>query len=57
MSIQTEKRLVEVKLGSFIFEFTNSLSEEKCAEIINRFEDSKDQHYQGRVGQNFKKDT
>ena len=53
MSIQIEKRLIEVKSGSFIYEFQNSLSADECKQIINRFEDSKEDHYQGRVGQNF----
>ena len=39
--------------GSFIFEFDNELSPEKCSEIIQRFENSKDDHYRGRVGPNF----
>ena len=53
MSIQIDKRLIEVKSGSFIYEFQNSLSADECNQIINRFEDSKEDHYQGRVGQNF----
>ena len=53
MSIQIDKRLIEVKSGSFIYEFLNSLSADECKQIINRFEDSKEDHYQGRVGQNF----
>jgi len=53
LSIQIDKRLIEVKSGSFIYEFQNSLSADECNQIINRFEDSKEDHYQGRVGQNF----
>jgi len=53
LSIQIDKRLIEVKSGSFIYEFQNSLSADECKQIINRFEDSKEDHYQGRVGQNF----
>ena len=53
MSIQIDKRLKEGKSGSFIYEFQNSLSADECNQIINRFEDSKEDHYQGRVGQNF----
>tara|TARA_B100000427_G_scaffold322104_1_gene323638 strand:- start:32 stop:625 length:594 start_codon:yes stop_codon:yes gene_type:complete len=53
LSIQIDKRLIEVKSGSFIYEFLNSLSADECKQIINRFEDSKEDHYQGRVGQNF----
>ena len=53
MSIQIDKRLIEVKPGSFIYEFQNSLSEDECNQIIDKFEDSKEDHYKGRVGQNF----
>ena len=57
MNIQIEKRLIEVKPGTFIFEFSNSLSSKQCKDIINRFEKSSDEHYQGRVGQDFQKNT
>tara|TARA_B100000686_G_C16376234_1_gene755089 strand:+ start:174 stop:767 length:594 start_codon:yes stop_codon:yes gene_type:complete len=57
MDIQIEKSLIELKDGSFIFEFNDSLSKDKCDEIIGRFENSSDQHYKGRVGQNFKEDS
>ena len=53
MGIEINKRLIEVKPGSFIYEFQNSLSNDECKNIINRFEESTDDHYQGRVGQNF----
>ncbi len=53
MSIQIDKRLIEVKPGSFIYEFQNSLSEDECNQIIDKFEDSKEDHYKGRVWQNF----
>ena len=56
MDIQINKRLIEVKPGSFIYEFHNSLSMDECKDIIIRFENSSDEHYQGRVGQNFTKD-
>ena len=55
--MEIEKRLIEVKPGSFIFEFNNSLSEDICKDIVKRFEESKDDHYQGRVGQTFEKNT
>ena len=55
--MEIEKRLIEVKPGSFIFEFNNSLSEDICEDIVKRFEESKDDHYQGRVGQTFEKNT
>ena len=53
MGIEINKRLIEVKPGSFIYEFQNSLSSDECKNIISRFEESTDDHYQGRVGQNF----
>jgi hypothetical protein len=53
LGIEINKRLIEVKPGSFIYEFQNSLSSDECKNIINRFEESTDDHYQGRVGQNF----
>ena len=55
--MEIEKRLIEVKPGSFIFEFNNSLSEDICKDIVKRFEESKDEHYEGRVGQTFEKNT
>ena len=51
--IKIDKRLIEKSPGSFIFEFDNEISPEKCDEIIKRFEESKDDHYRGRVGPNF----
>ena len=44
-------------LVTFIFEFSNSLSEKECKNMIARFEESKSDHYKGRVGQNFKENT
>ena len=55
--MEIEKRLIEVKPGSFIFEFNNSLSEDNCIDIMNRFEESESDHYEGRVGQTFEKNT
>ena len=52
--IKIEKRLIEKSPGSFIFEFDNEIPPEKCDEIVHRFEESKDDHYRGRVGPNFK---
>ncbi len=57
MDIQVEKRLIELKEGSFIFEFNDSLGKNECDDIIKRFENSSDQHYQGRIGQNLKEDV
>ena len=48
--MQIEKRLIELKEGSFIFEFNDSLTDENCNDMIERFENSSDQHYRGRVG-------
>ena len=57
MDIQLDKRLIETKPGSFIFEFTNSISGKDCQDIIKGFEESKAEHYQGRVGQTFEENT
>lgn len=57
MDIQLDKRLIEAKPGSFIFEFTNSISSKDCQDIIKRFEESEAEHYQGRVGQTFEENT
>ncbi|MBT5863680.1 MAG: 2OG-Fe(II) oxygenase [Gammaproteobacteria bacterium] len=57
LDIQLDKRLIESKLGSFIFEFTNSISNKDCQDIIKRFEESEAEHYQGRVGQTFEENT
>ena len=57
MTVQIDKRLIEVKSGTFIFEFSNSLSEKECKNMIARFEESKSDHYKGRVGQKFKENT
>ena len=54
--VTIDKRLVEIKPGSFIFEFPNALSTEVCKDIIERFENSEDEHYQGRVGKDFNED-
>ena len=51
--LKIDKRLIEKSPGSFIFEFDNEISPEKCDEIVQRFEESKDDHYRGRVGPNF----
>ena len=55
MNIKVNKRLIEAEPGSFIFEFTDTVNTDNCNDIIKRFEDSKSEHYQGRVGQNFTK--
>jgi len=53
VAIKVNKRLIEAEPGSFIFEFTDTVNTDNCNDIIKRFEDSKSEHYQGRVGQNF----
>ena len=57
LDIQLDKRLIESKPGSFIFEFTNSISNKDCQYIIKRFQESEAEHYQGRVGQTFEENT
>ena len=57
MNTQIEKRLIELKEGSFIFEFNDSLNNEQCNNMIERFENSSEDHYQGRIGQKFKQDN
>ena len=57
MNTQIEKRLIELKEGSFIFEFNDSLNNEQCNNMIERFENSSEDHYQGRMGQKFKQDN
>ncbi|MEC7832868.1 MAG: 2OG-Fe(II) oxygenase [Pseudomonadota bacterium] len=57
MNTQIEKRLIELKEGSFIFEFNDSLNNEQCNDMIERFENSSEDHYQGRIGQKFKQDN
>ncbi|MBK46313.1 MAG: 2OG-Fe(II) oxygenase [Gammaproteobacteria bacterium] len=57
MDIKIEKRLIELGSGSFIFEFTNSLDNVICDDMVSRFESSSEDHYRGRVGQNFIENT
>ena len=57
MDMQIEKRLIEIGTGSFIFEFTNSLDNKICDDMVRRFESSSQGHYRGRVGQNFVENT
>ncbi len=44
-------QLREVKPMSFIFTIDNALPSDACEDMINRFESSPDQQYQGRIGQ------
>ncbi len=41
----------EVKVNSFIFEKYNSIPANACEEMIQRFEQNKEDQYQGRIGQ------
>lgn len=43
--------LKEPSPGSFIFEIAGALPADVCREMVRRFEDSTDLHYQGRIGQ------
>ena len=44
----------EVKPGSFVFEIKNALSTELCQEMVDRFEEKKEQQQVGRLGQQAK---
>ena len=60
MDTKTESPLatfVEVKENSFIYEKKNALSKEFCNDVIQRFEQHKEDQYQGRIGQQAKQDT
>ena len=43
----------EVKPNSFIFVKENALPDFLCDDMVKRFEQSKDEQYQGRIGQTF----
>ncbi len=47
----------EVKPNSFIFEIEHALPVDVCQEMIHRFEASKDEQYEGMIGQMLDKDT
>lgn len=46
----------ELKPNSFIFEIKGALPGDVCREMVRRFEDKTDQHYEGRIGQQASKD-
>ncbi len=46
----------EVKPNSFIFEIKGALPADVCQEMVRRFEDRTDQHYEGRIGQQASKE-
>ena len=46
----------EIKPNTFIFEFENALKQDDCLSIIDMFESNKEDHYQGKIGQNLNED-
>jgi len=46
----------EIKANSFIFEKPDSIPAQACDEMISRFEQHKEEQYQGRIGQQVKED-
>jgi len=46
----------EIKKSSFIFTKENALPGDLCLEMIKRFEENKDDQYEGRIGQKADKD-
>jgi len=46
----------EIKPNTFIFQKLNALPGDVCEEMIRRFEEHKDEQYQGRIGQLVSKD-
>jgi len=50
------RTIVEVKPDTFIFEKQHALSPELCRLAIERFEQHKDEQYEGRIGQDVGKD-
>ncbi len=53
-SLQTIK---EVKPNSFVFEKSNALPKEFCADVITRFEKDLEGQYKGRIGQMINEDN
>lgn len=51
------KSLKEVKPNTFIFEQQNALPAPLCDDMVRRFEENKDDQYQGRIGQGASKDN
>ena len=48
--------MIEIKPNTFIYEFKNALKKDDCLSIIKRFEENKEEHYEGKIGQNLNKD-
>ena len=46
----------EIKPNTFIFEFEGALNKHDCKSIIQRFEENKDDHHIGKIGQNLNED-
>ncbi len=46
----------EIKPNTFIFEFEDALNKHDCKRIIQRFEENKDDHHIGKIGQNLTED-
>lgn len=54
--MQELKTIREVKPLSFIFEKPNALPDFLCDNMVERFEQTEDEHYAGRIGQTFTED-
>ena len=50
-TIRPLSSITEIKPNSFIFEKKNSIPAHACEEMIRRFEQYKEEQYQGRIGQ------
>jgi len=48
--------LIEIKPNTFIYEKHNALDAVLCADMIARFEQATDEHYEGRIGQQANQD-
>lgn len=48
--------MIEIKPNTFIYEFKNVLKKDDCLNIIKRFEENKEDQYEGKIGQNLNKD-
>ena len=48
--------MIEIKPNTFIYEFKNALKKDDCLNIIKRFEENKEDQYEGKIGQNLNKD-
>ncbi len=55
-SVPSLRTITEVKPNTFIFEKHGALSAELCRQAIERFEQSTEEQYEGRIGQTVGKD-